>query len=95
MSTGRNIGQDRTRTAEVMAGGVRTDEGNPRTNWLGHRLGSKADRIDQMLVDGAFRATLMQARRTPAAVQQHCNHLRDEHGLGITERTDGRLTFDI
>lgn len=95
MSTRRDIPLDQRLTRVAVAGGSRVDAADQRVNWLGHRIGSKADTIDRMLVEGVTADRLMRARRTPEAVKQHLKHLAEEHGLSCRQRPNGLLVFAL
>ena len=49
-------------------------------NWLGHSAGSA--RLDKLLVLGA---TFTELENIRGAIKEHFRHLRDEHGLKITQ----------
>jgi hypothetical protein len=81
MSKSESQTKDRKITRELLTGKLsrsRTD--NPKKNWLGHRHGSGAARIDDLLLSGTTRP---QMERCRGAVDQHLRHLREEHGLNV------------
>jgi len=63
-------------------------------NWLRHGIGTTADMIDEMLLDGAtIEQMAKRAKTTKATVSVHLTHLRKEHKLAIV-RKDGVLRYD-
>jgi hypothetical protein len=94
MSRKRDIPRDQENTRAVMAGASQFEEDDFERNWLGHRIGSKADTIDRMLAGGVPYKRLMRARKKPDAVQKHLDHLVKHHGLTVAERSDGLLAFE-
>ena len=54
-------------------------------NWLGHKVGSGAAKIDALLLVGATRVQLDTCR---GAVDNHINHLKDKHGLEVYIESD-------
>ncbi len=64
-------------------------------NWLRHGLGTTADKIDEMLLDGATIEQMAKgAKTTKATVSVHLTHLRKVHKLSIV-REDGVLRYDV
>ena len=64
-------------------------------NWLRHGIGTTADKIDEMLLDGAtIEQMAKKAKTTKATVSVHLSHLRKEHKLAIV-RKDGVLRYDV
>ena len=64
-------------------------------NWLRHGIGTTADKIDEMLLDGATIDQMAKgAKTTKATVSVHLTHLRKEHKLAIVRR-DGVLRYDV
>jgi DNA-binding transcriptional ArsR family regulator len=63
-------------------------------NWLRHGIGTTADKIDEMLLDGAtIEQMAKKAKTTKATVSVHLTHLRKEHKLAIMKK-DGVLRYD-
>jgi len=62
-----------------------------KKNWLGHTTGSGAANIDALLLVGA---TMDELNRCRGAVGEHLMHLRDEHGLAVSNR-DGIYRFEF
>ena len=84
MSAGRNIPQDRQRTAKLLrdvAKGVALDGTLP--NWLGHRGGNAL--IDAALLSGT---TMPQMLKHRGAVKECFRHLTVEHGLTVVKAGD-------
>ena len=88
MTINRDFGQDRAATRKVLAG--EQEPGDGPENWLGHRSGTGANKIDKLLIEGA---TLAQMGETRGAVDKHLYHLRKEHSIHYVER-DGVFSFD-
>jgi len=64
-------------------------------NWLRHGIGTTADKIDEMLLDGAtIEQMAKRAKTTKATVSVHLTHLRKEHMLAIVKK-DGVLRYDV
>lgn len=64
-------------------------------NWLRHGTGTTADKIDEMLLDGAtIEQMARRAKTTRATVSVHLTHLRKEHKLVILKK-DGVLRYDV
>jgi len=64
-------------------------------NWLRHGIGTTADKIDEMLLDGATIEQMAKgAKTTKATVSVHLTHLRKVHKLTIA-RKDGVLRYDV
>lgn len=89
MTANRNIPQDQTETIRLL----NSIDGNPfdklnYVSWLGHQGGGGL--ADALLLIGATEAQLLVAR--PKSLQQHIQHLRDEHGLSV-EIHDGIYRF--
>jgi DNA-binding transcriptional ArsR family regulator len=64
-------------------------------NWLRHGIGTTADKIDAMLLDGAtIEQMAKKAKTTKATVSVHLTHLRKEHKLAIVKK-DGVLRYDV
>ena len=64
-------------------------------NWLRHGIGTTADKIDGMLLDGAtIEQMAKRAKTTKATVSVHLTHLRKVHKLAIA-RKDGVLRYDL
>ncbi len=64
-------------------------------NWLRHGIGTTADKIDEMLLDGAtIEQMAKRAKTTKATVSVHLSHLRKEHKLAIV-RKDGVLRYNV
>ena len=64
-------------------------------NWLRHGIGTAADKIDEMLLDGAtIEQMAKRAKTTKATVSVHLSHLRKEHKLAIVKE-DGVLRYDV
>lgn len=64
-------------------------------NWLRHGIGTTADKIDEMLLDGATIEQMAKgAKTTKATVSVHLSHLRKEHKLPIVKK-EGVLRYDI
>jgi len=64
-------------------------------NWLRHGIGTTADKIDEMLLDGAtIEQMAKKAKTTKATVSVHLTHLRKVHKLAIA-RKDGVLMYDV
>ncbi len=64
-------------------------------NWLRHGIGTTADKIDEMLLDGATIEQMAKgAKTTKATVSVHLTHLRKVHKLSIV-REDGVLRYDV
>ena len=64
-------------------------------NWLRHGIGTTADKIDEMLLDGATIEQMAKgAKTTKATVSVHLTHLRKEHKLAIVKK-DGVLKYDV
>ena len=64
-------------------------------NWLRHGIGTAADKIDEMLLDGAtIEQMAKRAKTTKATVSVHLSHLRKEHKLAIVKK-DGVLRYDL
>ena len=64
-------------------------------NWLRHGIGTTADKIDEMLLDGAtIEQMAKKAKTTKATVSVHLTHLRKEHKLAIMKK-DGVLRYDV
>ena len=64
-------------------------------NWLRHGIGTTADKIDEMLLDGAtIEQMAKRAKTTKATVSVHLSHLRKEHKLAVIN-LDGVFRFDI
>jgi hypothetical protein len=63
-------------------------------NWLRHGIGTTADKIDEMLLDGATIEQMAKgAKTTRATVSVHLTHLRKEHKLTVVKK-DGVLRYD-
>ncbi len=90
-----------------MSGGLRLDRADTayaekahelslkNRNWLRHGIGTAADKIDEMLLDGATIEQMAKgAKTTKATVSVHLTHLRKEHKLAIV-RKDGVLRYDV
>jgi predicted ArsR family transcriptional regulator len=61
---------------------------------LRHGIGTTADKIDEMLLDGAtIEQMAKKAKTTKATVSVHLTHLRKEHKLAIMKK-DGVLRYD-
>lgn len=92
MSFNRDISADQAETLRVLSGAAPVIRSNGM-NWLGHRGGAGNAQIDSMLLRGATKREMLDAR---GAVDQHLNHLRIEHGLVVEEIGDifrfGRAT---
>lgn len=88
MSYHRDVDHDREATRAVLAG--ERDGVVGRTNWLGHRVGSGAARIDELLIAGATKEEIAAAR---GGGDDHLRHLREVHGLLIVE-AGGVWMFD-
>lgn len=88
MSTNRDVDLDREATRAVLAGERESVDG--RANWLGHRVGSGAARIDELLVIGATKDEIAAAR---GGGDDHLRHLRETHGLPLAE-VNGVWMFD-
>ena len=83
MTKKRDINIDRRRTAELLLDVANGEmEGAIAKNWLGHTGG--AEEVDFLLLCGT---TLERMEKSRGAVREHLNHLRDEHGLTVTEVT--------
>ena len=66
-----------------------------KRNWLRHGIGTTADKIDEMLLDGATIDQMAKgAKTTKATVSVHLTHLRKEHKLAIVKE-DGVLRYDM
>jgi hypothetical protein len=90
MSFHRKPSEDRSQTVRVIAGVRRPADSNDiRRNWLGHYVAAGTGLVDAALLEGASLETLKQYR---GAIPEHLRHLREEHGLVITER-DGVYRF--
>ena len=64
-------------------------------NWLRHGIGTTADKIDEMLLDGASIEQMAKgAKTTKATVSVHLTHLRKVHKLAIVKK-DGVLSYDV
>jgi len=64
-------------------------------NWLRHGIGTTADKIDEMLLDGAtIEQMAKRAKTTKATVSVHLSHLRKEHKLAIIKK-DGVLRYNV
>ena len=64
-------------------------------NWLRHGIGTTADKIDELLLDGAtIEQMAKRAKTTKATVSVHLTHLRKEHMLAIVKK-DGVLRYDV
>jgi len=64
-------------------------------NWLRHGIGTTADKIDEMLLDGAtIEQMAKMAKTTKATVSVHLTHLRKVHKLAIMKK-DGVLKYDV
>jgi len=64
-------------------------------NWLRHGIGTTADKIDEMLLDGATIEQMAKgAKTTKATVSVHLTHLRKVHKLNIVKK-DGVLRYDV
>jgi hypothetical protein len=64
-------------------------------NWLRHGIGTTADKIDEMLLDGATIEQMAKgAKTTKATVSVHLTHLRKVHKLAIVKK-DGVLRYDV
>jgi len=64
-------------------------------NWLRHGIGTTADKIDELLLDGAtIEQMAKRAKTTKATVSVHLSHLRKEHKLAIV-REDGVFRYDM
>ncbi len=64
-------------------------------NWLRHGIGTTADRIDEMLLDGATIEQMAKgAKTTKATVSVHLTHLRKVHKLAIA-KMNGVLRYDV
>ena len=83
MSTNRNKAEDVFKTAQLLKSKISKDnEGN---NWLGHRLHSGAERLDDMLLKGATMAEMEAVR---GSVNSHLFHLKADHGLETVLKGD-------
>jgi len=80
MSFDRDKHSDKAKTNKLLEE-IR-GENEHQINWLGHRKGSGALKIDSMLLIGA---TIDQLETARGAVTEHLNHLKKEHGLNIEE----------
>jgi hypothetical protein len=66
-----------------------------RRNWLRHGIGTTADKIDEMLLDGAtIEQMAKRAKTTRASVYVHLNHLRKVHRLAVVKK-DGLFRYDV
>jgi DNA invertase Pin-like site-specific DNA recombinase len=64
-------------------------------NWLRHGIGTTADKIDEMLLDGATIEQMAKgAKTTKATVYMHLNHLRKVHKLAVVKK-DGVFRYDM
>jgi hypothetical protein len=64
-------------------------------NWLRHGIGTTADKIDEMLLDGATIEQMAKgAKTTKATVYMHQNHLRKVHKLAVVKK-DGVFRYDM
>lgn len=90
MSTNRDIARDRQRTVEVILGGSRIDENDPKKNWLGHKFGEGQAKIDELMLGGATWDQMLEAR---GAVERVMTHYPDFHGLKVIEK-GGLYSFD-
>ena len=64
-------------------------------NWLRHGIGTTADKIDEMLLDGATVEQLAKgAKTTKATVYVHLTHLRKIHKLAVVKK-DGVFKYDV
>lgn len=94
MSSERDVHQDRMATRQVLTGDRPIANGTK--NWLDHDLNSGAAKTDEMLLMGATREQMESAR---GAVDQHIRHLREIHGLPITEAANlwafDRLALEV
>ncbi len=85
MTINRNIDSDRcatTRIMQLVAAGQK-GELDVTPNWLGHTRGS--NRLDKALLLGA---TMTELKAIRSAINQHFDHLRDEHGLEVIRNGD-------
>ncbi len=85
MTINRNIDSDRyatTRIMQLVAAG-QNGELEMKSNWLGHTRGS--NRLDKALLLGA---TMTELKAIRSAINQHFDHLRDEHGLEVIRNGD-------
>ena len=64
-------------------------------NWLRHGIGTTADKIDEMLLDGAtIEQMAKSAKTTKATVSVHLTHLRKVHKLAVIKK-DGVFRYDV
>jgi len=64
-------------------------------NWLRHGIGTAADKIDEMLLDGATIDQMAKgAKTTKATVSVHLTHLRKVHKLAVVKK-DGVFRYDM
>jgi len=90
MSSGQKLDREDTAYAE------RAHELSLKNrNWLRHGIGTTADKIDEMLLDGATIDQMAKgAKTTKATVSVHLTHLRKEHKLAIVKE-DGVLRYHV
>ncbi len=89
MSRNRDISIDRRYTKKILAGASPKDFDFKERNWLGHRLGSGAAQIDEMLIRGATADALQSVR---PSYLMHLYHLDCDHGLMI-RKEKGKYSF--
>lgn len=99
MTRNRDCAQDRWRTRAVLMGEAPLhDPERPTRNWLGHAIGTKAHRCDEMLLKGATIEAIQavaQYTNGEAGVLNHIYHLEADHGIPVAKRADGTRVIDL
>ena len=93
MTKNRDIAKDRNETLQMWSQ-LKMNQEHPisSVSWLGHT--GKCARIDWMLLYGADYEKLKTSGRSIGSINDHIRHLKNEHGILITE-ADSRHQYNI